>query len=99
MIITHHAVDRFRQRFERTSYEAAKHGVELMVQESRGLTFEEMRWLRANNLLSHKSFYLYHDYSGILSVLKFEGPQGQGEPMVITLWPLKFGQPAFQRYA
>lgn len=46
MTITAHAIHRFQDRFERCSYDAARWGIEAMIDEARGLNLSEVLTLR-----------------------------------------------------
>lgn len=83
-MITTHAIRRFQQRFERTSDEAAKLGIEAMLEESRGLTLAEVVQLRRAGVWKPFAVYLFHDYTQMLLVLKFD--DYDCEPWVITLF-------------
>lgn len=80
--ITVHAVQRFQERFERTSHQAARDGILAMIDESRGLTLAEMIELRKAGVWKRGSVYQFHDYTQMLLVLTFDGI----ELVVLTLF-------------
>jgi hypothetical protein len=84
MTITAHAIHRFQDRFERCSYDAARWGIEAMIDEARGLNLSEVVTLRKAGQWYRGHLYLFHDYSGMLLVIKFDTETD--EPYLVTMY-------------
>jgi len=81
-LISSHAIQRFQQRFDRTCQESAKLGIEVLLVESRGLSLAEIVALKASGGWRWGHAYLFHDFSGLLIVIRFNGLR----PVVCTVY-------------